>query len=247
MKKKPPGVFSLIVTAFTRFRRPHRGPVRHGPGPSPRPPGPEGAAREEVSALMALPSTVYTASDFIRRVVDSLLHGECRGQFLCARCLVKLAKDNLDRSYTKPDIARVMDDIFAAPGSLTSRPRASARCARGRRSRVSERRRRADARASSCACTAGKMPRVSTSGTRARRVAGPRARPAVTPPRLQPWRPPAFPGPGPRWSRPRPRAVRSRPSERGRPAGPSESSTAACARRWALTVPPSGSPRSARG
>ena len=58
---------------------------------------------------MALPSTVFTAGDFIRRVVDSLLHGDHRGQFLCARCLVKLAKDNLDRSYMKPDIARVMD------------------------------------------------------------------------------------------------------------------------------------------
>ena len=68
---------------------------------------------------MALPSTVFTAGDFIRRVVDSLLHGDHRGQFLCARCLVKLAKDNLDRSYMKPDIARVMDDIFATPGSLT--------------------------------------------------------------------------------------------------------------------------------
>jgi len=34
----------------------------------------------------------------------------------------------------------------------------------------------------------------------------------------QPWRPPAFPGPGPRWSRPRPRPVRSRSSGSGRPA-----------------------------
>jgi hypothetical protein len=71
---------------------------------------------------MALPSTVYTAGDFIRRVVDSLLNGDHRGQFLCARCLVKLAKDNLDRSYMKPDIARVMDDIFATPGTLTLAP-----------------------------------------------------------------------------------------------------------------------------
>ena len=96
---------------------------------------------------MALSSTVYTAGDFIRRVVDSLLHGECRGQFLCARCLVKLAKDNLDRSYMKPDIARAMEEIFAAPGSLTLAPsRACAPSARGRRSRASERRGRADAR-----------------------------------------------------------------------------------------------------
>lgn len=80
---------------------------------------------------MALPSTVYTAGDFIRRVVDSLLHGERRGQLLCARCLVKLAKDNLDRSYMKPDIARVMDDIFASPGTLTLAPASlCALCAR---------------------------------------------------------------------------------------------------------------------
>jgi hypothetical protein len=71
---------------------------------------------------MTLPSTVYTAGDFIRRVVESLLHGERRGQFLCARCLVKLTKDNLDRSYTKPDVARVMDDIFANPGALALAP-----------------------------------------------------------------------------------------------------------------------------
>jgi len=80
---------------------------------------------------MPAPATVYTVGDFIRRVVDSLLHGECRGQFLCARCLVKLTKDNLDRSYAKPDIARVMDDIFATPGSLTLAPASTcALCAR---------------------------------------------------------------------------------------------------------------------
>ncbi|HEY7653145.1 MAG TPA: hypothetical protein VIG07_10020 [Methylomirabilota bacterium] len=63
--------------------------------------------------------TVYTVSDFVRRVVDSLLRGDCRGQFLCSRCLVKLAKDNLDKSYVKADIARVMEDIFNAPGPIT--------------------------------------------------------------------------------------------------------------------------------
>ena len=63
--------------------------------------------------------TVYTISDFVRRVVDSLLRGDCRGQFLCSRCLVKLAKDNLDKSYMKADIARVMDDIFNTPGPIT--------------------------------------------------------------------------------------------------------------------------------
>jgi len=71
---------------------------------------------------MSLPSTVYTAGDFIRRVVESLLRGECRGQFLCARCLVKLTKDNLDRSYAKPDVARAMEDIFSNPGALIQGP-----------------------------------------------------------------------------------------------------------------------------
>jgi hypothetical protein len=80
---------------------------------------------------MAAPSTVYTVGDFVRRVVDSLLHGECRGQRLCARCLVKLTRDHLDRSYSKPDIAQGMDAIFAAPGPITLAPGSTcALCAR---------------------------------------------------------------------------------------------------------------------
>lgn len=77
-------------------------------------------------------TTVYTVGDFVRRVVYSLLHGEFRGQFLCARCLVKLTRDNLDRSYTKPDITMVMDEIFADPGpAITLMPAsACALCAR---------------------------------------------------------------------------------------------------------------------
>ena len=74
---------------------------------------------------MISPTTVFTVGDFIRRVVDSLLSGECRGQSLCARCLIKLTKDNLDRSYAKPEIVRVMDEIFAAPGALTVTPAAT--------------------------------------------------------------------------------------------------------------------------
>ena len=62
---------------------------------------------------------VYTVSDFVRRVVDSLLRGDCRGQFLCARCLIRLAKDHLDRSYVKAEIARAIGDIFNAPGPIT--------------------------------------------------------------------------------------------------------------------------------
>ena len=80
---------------------------------------------------MPAPPTVYTVADFVRRVVDGLLRGECRGQFLCARCLVKLTRDSLDRSYAKPDIALVMDGIFADPGAITLAPASTcALCAR---------------------------------------------------------------------------------------------------------------------
>ena len=80
---------------------------------------------------MASPTTVFTVGDFIRRVVDSLLSGECRGQSLCARCLIKLTKDNLDRSYAKPDVARAMEDIFSNPGALILAPASlCALCAR---------------------------------------------------------------------------------------------------------------------
>jgi hypothetical protein len=71
---------------------------------------------------MSGPATIYTVEDFVRRVVDSLLRGDCRGKSLCARCLVKLTRDHLDKSYSKPDIVRVMDDIFAAPGALSVVP-----------------------------------------------------------------------------------------------------------------------------
>lgn len=60
-------------------------------------------------------ATVYTVDDFVRRVVDSLLRGDCRGQFLCSRCLIKLVKDHLDKSYTKVEVTRVMEAIFSAP------------------------------------------------------------------------------------------------------------------------------------
>jgi len=90
-----------------------------------------------VSALRPSSSTaVYTVGDFVRRVVASLLHGEFRGQFLCARCLVKLTKENLDRSYTKPDVTMVMDEIFADPGPAITLVPASA-CALCARKKVS--------------------------------------------------------------------------------------------------------------
>ena len=60
--------------------------------------------------------TIYTVGDFVRRVVDSLLRGDCRGKVLCSRCLVKLTRDHLDKSYTTREIMQVMDDIFSAPG-----------------------------------------------------------------------------------------------------------------------------------
>jgi len=75
--------------------------------------------------------TVFTAGDFIRRVVESLLRGDCRGQLVCARCLVKLAKGHLDRSYTTREVVDVVEEIFGAPAPLTRAP-ASTRgaCAR---------------------------------------------------------------------------------------------------------------------
>ncbi|HEY5726643.1 MAG TPA: hypothetical protein VIX40_11840 [Methylomirabilota bacterium] len=75
--------------------------------------------------------TVFTAADFIRRVVDSLLRGDCRGQLLCARCLVKLTKGHLDRSYTMREVADVVEEIFGAPAPLTHAPASMcAGCAR---------------------------------------------------------------------------------------------------------------------
>jgi hypothetical protein len=62
-----------------------------------------------------MPATILSVGDFVRRVVDSLL----RGAFLCARCLVKLTRDHLDRRYTTREVVRAMDDVFRAPGRIT--------------------------------------------------------------------------------------------------------------------------------
>ena len=67
-------------------------------------------------------ATIFTVGDFIRRVVDSLLRGDCRGKRLCAKCLVKLTKGHLDRSYTTREVVEVMEEIFVAPGALTHDP-----------------------------------------------------------------------------------------------------------------------------
>jgi len=72
-------------------------------------------------------TAVYTVSDFVRRVVESLLRGERRGTFLCARCLLKLTREDLDRSYSKTAIAEAIDGIFSSPSGLT--PVASSICA----------------------------------------------------------------------------------------------------------------------
>ena len=83
-----------------------------------------------------MPAAIASVAEFVRRVVDGLLRGECRGRFLCARCLVTLTRDHLDRSYTAREIARAMEDVFRAPGRITPPcPRAwPARAAPGRAS-----------------------------------------------------------------------------------------------------------------
>ena len=63
-------------------------------------------------------ASIFVVDDFIRRVVDSFLRGDCRGKVLCARCLVKLTKDHLDKRYTTREIGQVMDDVFSAPGLI---------------------------------------------------------------------------------------------------------------------------------
>jgi len=72
-----------------------------------------------------------TALDFVRRVVDGLLRGDCRGRFVCSGCLVKLTRDHLDKSYATSEIVRMMDDIFNAPSPIAHAPASiCALCAR---------------------------------------------------------------------------------------------------------------------
>jgi len=77
-----------------------------------KPPGGEGLSSNE-------PTAVYTVGDFVRRVVDSLLRGDHRGTFFCARCLLKLTRDHLDKSYAKADVATAIGEMFDTPGTLT--------------------------------------------------------------------------------------------------------------------------------
>ena len=72
-----------------------------------------------VEDLRPMPATIFSLGSVVGRVVDSLLRGECRGAFLCARCLVKLTRDHLDRRYTTREVVRAMDDLFRSPGRIT--------------------------------------------------------------------------------------------------------------------------------
>ena len=63
--------------------------------------------------------TIYTAGDFVRRVVGSLLQGDYRGKFLCPSCLGKLTRDHLDKSYSLVEIGWAVDEIFSDPGAIT--------------------------------------------------------------------------------------------------------------------------------
>lgn len=72
-----------------------------------------------------------TALDFVRRIVDGLLRGDCRGRFVCSGCLVKLTRGHLDRSHATFEIVRMMGDIFDAPSPIAYAPTSTcAVCAR---------------------------------------------------------------------------------------------------------------------
>jgi hypothetical protein len=73
----------------------------------------EGAQRP----AMQRDDAVYTVGDFIRRVVENLFRSDFRGRLLCSRCLVKLTKDNLDKSYAKRDVIQVIEELYVAPGA----------------------------------------------------------------------------------------------------------------------------------
>jgi hypothetical protein len=64
-------------------------------------------------------ASILKVGDFVRRVVDGLLRGDCLGKSLCARCLVKLTRDHLDRRYSVREVARAIDEVFSVPGRMT--------------------------------------------------------------------------------------------------------------------------------
>jgi ferredoxin len=66
-----------------------------------------------------MPAAILSVGEFVRRVVDGLLRGACRGKFLCSRCLVKLTRDHLDRRHPTRELALAIADLFRAPGRMT--------------------------------------------------------------------------------------------------------------------------------
>ena len=82
-------------------------------------------------ALAEGPATAFPLGTVIRQIVDGLLRGLCRGQFLCSTCLVKVTRDHLDHNYATRDIAQAMEDIFSVPGPFGRAPTTTcAACAR---------------------------------------------------------------------------------------------------------------------
>ncbi len=61
-----------------------------------------------------------TAVESVRRVVDGLLRGDCRGRFVCSGCLVKLTRDHLDKSYATIHVRPVREDEYAVPRGAAS-------------------------------------------------------------------------------------------------------------------------------
>ena len=63
-----------------------------------------------------MPAAIASVVEFVRRVVDGLLRGECRGRFLFAR-LVTVTRGHLDRSYTPREVARAISTCVACASS----------------------------------------------------------------------------------------------------------------------------------
>jgi hypothetical protein len=81
----------------------------------------------------------YPPEELVRRIVGSLLRSDYRGKFFCSSCLVKLAPESLDTTYSKSEIERAMDIVFQSLGALRSVP--TFLCAgAGKRCRASGRR-----------------------------------------------------------------------------------------------------------
>ncbi len=83
---------------------------------------------------MQAEAATYTTVDLVRRVVDGLLRGDCRGRFVCSSCLVRLTRDHLDKSCATSEIVRMMAGIFDAPNRMAYAPTSTcALCARTNR------------------------------------------------------------------------------------------------------------------